>query len=56
MSEKERAKLEIEKINRNKSLTPLDRQKAIRSVNSLTRTIEDLIFKEKDRISEHYES
>jgi hypothetical protein len=56
MSEKERANLEIEKINRNKSLTPLDRQKAIRSVESLTRTIDDLIFREKDKISDHYES
>ena len=56
MSEKERANLEIEKINRNKSLTPLDRQKAIRSVKSLTRTIDDLIFWEKDKISDHYES
>lgn len=56
MSEKERANQEIEKIKRNKSLTPLDKQRAIRSVNSLTRTIDDLIFREKDKISEHLES
>jgi hypothetical protein len=56
MSEKERANLEIEKIKRNKSLTPLDKQKAIRSVKSLTRTIDDLIFREKDKISDHFES
>jgi hypothetical protein len=56
MSEKERANLEIEKIKRNKSLTPLDKQKAIRSVKSLTRTIDDLIFREKDKISDLFES
>jgi hypothetical protein len=56
MSEKERANLEIEKIKRNKSLTPFDKQKAIRSVKSLTRTIDDLIFREKDKISDHFES
>lgn len=56
MSEKERANQEIEKIKRNKSLTPTDKQRAIKSVKSLTRTIDDLIFREKDKISEHYES
>ena len=56
MSEKERAHQEIEKIKRNKSLTPLDKQKAIRSVKSLTRTIDDLIYREKDKISDHFES
>lgn len=56
MSEKERANIEIEKIKRNKSLTPMDKQKAIRSVKSLTRTIDDLIYREKDRISDHFES
>lgn len=56
MSEKERANQEIEKIKRNKSLTATDKQKAIRSVVSLTRTIDDLIFREKDKISDHFES
>ena len=56
MSEKERAHQEIEKIKRNKSLTATDKQKAIRSVASLTRTIDDLIYREKDKISDHFES
>ena len=33
-----------------------DRNKAIASVKSLTRTIDGLIDREKDKISEHYES
>jgi hypothetical protein len=56
MTEKERANLEIEKIQRNKSLTATDKMKAIRSVKSLTRTIDDLIYREKDKISDHFES
>ena len=43
MGEKERANQEIEKIERNKSLTIADKQNAINSVKSLTRTIDDLI-------------
>ena len=56
MGEKARADQEIERISRNKSLTVTDRNKAIASVKSLTRTIEGLIDREKDKISEHYES
>ena len=56
MGEKERAQQEIEKIKRNASLTATDREKAMRSVKSLTRTIDSLIGREKDKISEHYES
>ena len=56
MSEKERANQEIDKIEKNKSLTVTDKQKAINSVKSLTRTIDGLIDREKEKISEHYES
>ena len=56
MGEKERARQEIDKIERNKSLTITDKQNAINSVKSLTRTIEGLIDREKEKISEHYES
>ena len=56
MSEKERANQEIDKIEKNKSLTVTDKQKAINSVKSLTRTIDGLIGREKEKISEHYES
>lgn len=34
----------------------VDRSNAIKSVRSLSRTIEDLIAKEKEKISEHYQS
>ena len=56
MSEKERANQEIDKIEKNKSLTVTDKQRAINSVKSLTRTIDGLIDREKEKISEHYES
>ena len=56
MSEKERANQELDKIEKNKSLTRVAKQKAINSVKSLTRTINGLIDREKDKISEHYES
>ena len=56
MGEKERAKHEIERIEQNKSLTRADKTRAIKQVEGLTRTIEGLIGREKDRISEHYES
>lgn len=56
MSEKERAKQELDRIEKHKSLTRAAKQKAIDSVKSLTRTIDGLIDREKDKISEHYES
>ena len=56
MGEKERAKHEIERIEQNKSLTRADKTRAIKQVEGLSRTIEGLIGREKDRISEHYES
>jgi hypothetical protein len=34
----------------------VDRTNAIKSVRSLSRTIDDLINKEKEKISEHYQS
>ena len=34
----------------------VDRTNAIKSVRSLSRTIDDLISKEKEKISEHYQS
>ena len=56
MSEKERANQELDRIEKHKSLTRAAKQKAIDSVKSLTRTIDGLIDREKDKISEHYES
>ena len=56
MGEKERARQEIERIERNKSLTRADKTRAIKQVQGLTRTIDGLIGREKDKISEHYES
>lgn len=56
MTEKERVRIEIEKIEMNKSLTRKDRQLAIKSVRGLSRTIEGLIDREKEKISEKFES
>ena len=56
MGEKERARQEIERIEGNKSLTRADKNRAIKQVKGLTRTIDGLIDREKDKISEHYES
>ena len=56
MTEKERLKQEQDKIRQNKFLKMVDRSNAIKSVRSLSRTIEDLISKEKEKISEHYQS
>jgi len=56
MSEKERAFAEIERIEGNKSLTRVDKTRAIKQVQWLTKTIDGLIDREKDKISEHYES
>ena len=51
MSEKERAKQEIERIEQNKSLTRADKARAVKQVQGLTRTIDGLIDREKDMIS-----
>ena len=56
MGEKERARREIERIESNNSLTRADKSRAINQVKGLTRTIDGLIDREKDKISEHYES
>lgn len=56
MGERERAKAEIERIEGNKSLTRADKSRSIKQVKSLTKTIDGLIDREKDKISEHYES
>ena len=56
MAEKERLNQEQEKIRENKFLKMVDRSNAIKSVRSLSKTIDDLINKEKEKISEHYNS
>jgi hypothetical protein len=56
MTEKERVRVEIEKIELNKSLTRQDRYLASKSVRGLSRTIEGLIDREKEKISEKFES
>lgn len=56
MTEKERLNQEQQKIRENKFLKMVDRNNAIKSVRSLSKTIDDLINKEKEKISEHYNS
>ena len=56
MGEKERAWAEIQKINANRDLTPTDKHLAMKSVRSLSKTIDGLIGREKERISDNYES
>lgn len=56
MMEKSQLKQEQEKIKNNKFLRMVDRTNAIKSVRSLSRTIDELIEKEKMKISDHYAS
>lgn len=56
MTEKERLNQEQEKIRNNKFLKMVDRTNAMKSVRSLSRTIDDLINKEKEKIEDHYNS
>lgn len=44
------------KISKNKNLTFVDKCDAMKSARSLSRTIDSLIGKEKERISEYYQS
>lgn len=48
--------LEITKITENKNLSKKDRQIAIKSVRSLSRTIDDLLNQQKSKLSEQIES
>ena len=48
--------MEQEKISNNKFLKLVDKNNAIKSVRSLSRTIDELISKEKDKIEEHFNS
>jgi len=56
MTEKERLNQEQEKIRKNKFLKMIDRKDAMKSIRSLSKTIDDLINKEKEKISDHYNS
>ena len=56
MTEKERLNQEQEKIRQNKFLKMIDRKDAMKSIRSLSKTIDDLIHKEKEKISDHYNS
>ena len=56
MTEKERINQEQEKMRQNKFLKMIDRKDAMKSIRSLSKTIEDLIKKEQDKISDHYQS
>ena len=56
MSEKERLNQETDKIRNNKFLKMVDRNNAIKSVRSLSKTIDDLISMEKEKIDGHYNS
>lgn len=46
---------EEKKIKENKNLTFVDKCDAVKSVRSLSRTIEGLIGKEKDKLTEYYQ-
>lgn len=48
--------LEQDKIKNNKLLKLVDKNNAIKSVRSLSKTIDDLIKKEKSKIEELYNS
>ena len=56
MSEKERLNQETDKIRKNKFLKLVDRNNAVKSVRSLSKTIDDLISMEKEKIDGHYNS
>jgi len=56
MGEKEKLNLEQEKIKKNKFLKLVDKNNAIKSVRSLSRTIDNLIIKEKDKIEDHFKN
>jgi len=56
MTEKEKLNQEQDKIKKNKFLKLVDKNNAIKSVRSLSRTIDDLINKEKNKIENHYNS
>lgn len=50
MDEKAKLELEHKKIRENKFLKLIDRNNAIKSVRSLSRTIDELISKEREKI------
>ena len=54
IKEQFRAEEEEKKIKNNKNLTFVDKFDAVKSVRSLSKTIEGLIGKEKDKLSEFY--
>lgn len=56
LTEKERVKADLHRINQNKSLTRKDRNLAVKSINNLGKTIDDLIGKEKTRLNDNFES
>lgn len=56
LQEKEKVLHEEVKISQNKNLTFVDKVDAMKSARSLSKTIEGLIGKEKDKISEYYDS
>ena len=56
ISEQEQAKQEMMKISQNKSLSKHDKAQALNSVRSLSKTIEDLLSREKMKISGMIES
>lgn len=48
--------LEEEKISKNKNLTFVDKVDAMKSARSVSRTIENLIGREKEKLSSYYDS
>lgn len=54
MAEKEKINIEQQKIKQNKFIKMVDRTNAMKSVRSLSRTIDELLNKEKQKISNHY--
>ena len=56
MSEKEKLNLDTEKIKLNKNILPRDKLRMLKSARNLSWTINTLLERSKDRLSEYYDS
>ena len=56
IEEKDKLELDKQKIQTKPGLMPRDRKRVMRGAENLSKTIESLISKSKDRLSEYYDS
>ena len=56
MSEKEKLQIDTEKIKQNKDILPRNKLRMLKSARNLSWTINALLEKSKDRLSEYYDS